>query len=103
MSIINFYYLFEILGLVNAFTRSQATQTVKDYQLNHSYPSQNIKQWFVAGKVDEQMYNKLPPNQKHTGCSLNIVLFIFQEFSIFCDLSLARTGLLLVKQKMVSQ
>ena len=41
-----------------------ATQTVKDHQLNHSYPSQNIKQWFVAGKVDEQMYSKLPPPPK---------------------------------------
>ena len=37
-----------------------------------------------------------------TECSLNIVFF-FQEFSIFCVLSLASTGLLLVGKKMASQ
>ena len=34
-----------------------------------------------------------------TGCSSNIVFFL-QEFSIFFDISFARTGLLLVVQKM---
>ena len=33
----------------------------------------------------------------YTGCSLNIVFF--QEFLIFCDLSFASTGMLLVVQK----
>ena len=36
------------------------------------------------------------------GFALNIVFF-FQEISIFYDLSFARTGLLLVVQKMASQ